>query len=207
MIRLLGKSPSINVRKVLWLLAELDLPYTLEQWGTGARPTQEPEFLALNPNALVPVLVDEDFVVWESNTICRYLASRQGRDDPLPAAPRERARVEQWMDWQVTELNNSWRYAFLSLVRRSPQHQDPAQREAGIASWNRHMQLFEDQLVRTQAYAAGARFTLADSVLGLSAHRWSSAPMARPELPAVRAYLSRLRQHPGFLLHGDNGMP
>ena len=56
MLRILGKSTSINVRKVLWLCAELDLPYTLEEWGAGVRATDTPEFRALNPNALVPVI-------------------------------------------------------------------------------------------------------------------------------------------------------
>lgn len=109
MLKLLGKSSSINVRKVLWLCTELGLVIDHEEWGAGFRPTQDADFLALNPNALVPVIMDDGFVLWESNTICRYLALRDGRSDLLPAAPRERARVEQWMDWQATEFNNAWR--------------------------------------------------------------------------------------------------
>ncbi len=91
------------------------------------------------------------------------------------------------MDWQATELNNAWRYAFMGLVRKSPEHQDPAQLAGSMANWHRHMRILEDQLSRTGAFAAGTQLSLADIVLGLSTHRWMSAPMERPELPAVRA--------------------
>ncbi len=63
------------MRKVLWTCAELDLGYELEEWGSGFRDTHDPAFLALNPNALVPVILDADLVLWESNSICRYLES------------------------------------------------------------------------------------------------------------------------------------
>jgi len=238
MLKILGKPVSINVRKVLWLCEELGLPYELEPWGAGWRSTDTPEFRALNPNAMVPVLLDPDvaderpqaasppppegdespgrarstheprpFVLWESNTICRYLAGKAARDDLLPREPRARAGVEQWMDWQGGDLNNAWRYAFLGLVRQSPAHQDPQALAEGVRGWNRHMGMFDEQLRRTGAFAAGATFTLADIVLGLSVHRWFMTPMERPELPAVAAYYELLSQRPAFLQHGRNGTP
>jgi glutathione S-transferase len=207
MLRILGKSESINVRKVLWLCAEMGLPYEQEQWGTGSRSTQAPEFRLLNPNALVPVIRDDEFVLWESNSICRYLAAHHGRTDLLPAAARARARIEQWMDWQATELNMSWRYAFMALVRGSPAHQDPVAIEQSVQSWNRHMSILEDQLSVTNAYVAGSTFTLADIVIGLSTHRWFMAPLERPNLQSVAAYYERLSERPAFLAHGRNGMP
>lgn len=209
MLKILGKPSSINVRKVLWLCSELGLAYEHELWGSGFQDTETPHFRALNPNAMVPVIIDGDFVLWESNTICRYLAAceARGRHDLLPAAPRERAAVEQWMDWQATELNNAWRYAFMALVRKSPAHADAQLLATGIAHWNRHMQMLEGQLEKTGAYAAGASFTLADVVLGLSVNRWWMTPMERPALPAVRAYFERLSERPAFLRHGRNGTP
>ena len=207
MLKLLGKMSSINVRKVRWLCAELPLEIEHEDWGSGFRSTQTPEFLALNPNALVPVIRDGEFVLWESNTICRYLAGREGRVDLLPTSPQARARVEQWMDWQATELNTAWRYAFMALVRQSPMHRDASAIAASVAEWNRLMSLLDAQLRRTGAYAAGSSFTLADIVLGLSTHRWFETPMERPALPAVKAYYERLSERPAFLAHGRNGMP
>jgi glutathione S-transferase len=210
MLRILGKASSINVRKVLWTCAELDLPFVREDWGSGFQSTQQPAFLALNPNAMVPVIVDgagvDATVLWESNTICRYLAGRYGAGTSLlPSEPAARARVEQWMDWQATDLNNSWRYAFMALVRNSPAHTDGALVAAGIAGWNRAMGILEGQLSNTGAFAAGADFSLADVVLGLSLNRWLMTPMERPDYPALQAYAGLLRQRPGcreFCMNG-----
>ncbi len=207
MLQVLGRTGSINVRKVRWLCAELELPYEHQEWGAGDLALHSAPFLALNPNALVPVIRDGDFVLWESNTICRYLASRGGRGDLLPLAARERARVEQWMDWQATELNAAWRYAFMALVRKGAAYTDPAAIESSIQGWNRLMHLLDQQLAQTGAHVVGLDFTLADVVLGLSIHRWLMTPMQRPMLPAVAAYRERLLQRPGFLLYAGPDMP
>ncbi|HEX4236049.1 MAG TPA: glutathione S-transferase [Caldimonas sp.] len=207
-LRLLGRPSSINVKKVLWLCDELQLPIAHEPWGTGFQSTLPPGYEALNPNRLVPVIVDGDFVLWESNTICRYLAGRAGRSDLLPAEPQARARVEQWMDWQTTELNTSWRYAFLAIVRSIPAQPDPQAIAASIAAWNRHMEILERQLDRTGAFAAGPEFTLADIALGVSTHRWVATPIEpRASLPAVQAYYTRLSERPAFVRHVRNSTP
>jgi glutathione S-transferase len=211
MLKILGKSSSINVRKVLWTCAELGLPYELEEWGDGYRSTATPHFLALNPNAMVPVIVDGELVLWESNTICRYLCAQygaaQGQAALLPSAPRQRALVEQWMDWQVTELNNAWRYAFMALVRRSAAHADPLAVAASAAQWNRLLGLLDARLGATGAFVAGDAFTVADIVLGLSINRWQMTPIARPALPALAAYYARLGARPGFTAFCANGTP
>lgn len=201
MLKIIGKDTSINVRKVLWTSLELGLPFAREDWNA--------EHAGLNPNALVPVLVDEGFVLWESNTICRYLCNKYGEAGAgalLPAGARDRARVEQWMDWQATDLNTAWRYAFMSLVRNSPAYQDRAQVEAGIASWNRHIGILDAQLRATGAYVAGSAFTLADVVLGLSVNRWMMTPMDKPDFHHVAAYYDRLTERPGFREFGRNGI-
>lgn len=206
MLKILGKATSINVRKVLWTCAELHVAYEREEAGN--------DIGALNPNALVPVLIDrhgsEQIVLWESNTICRYLATAYGDGADhrlLPRAASARARVEQWMDWQATELNNAWRYAFMALVRQSDAHRDAAAIAASVAGWNRHMGILESQLDKTGAYAAGSDFSLADIVLGLSANRWRMTPMDRPDYPAIDAYLARLAERPAYALFCANGTP
>ncbi|MBY0337305.1 MAG: glutathione S-transferase [Acetobacteraceae bacterium] len=204
-LRLLGKASSINVRKVLWTCEEVGRPYAREDWGSGFAPTLAPGFLALNPNGLVPVIVDGDLVLWESNTICRYLAS--GAETLLPSRPASRARVEQWMDWQATELNSAWRGAFMHLVRGHPARLDPAELAGLVAGWNARMALLDRHLAEGGPYVAGADFTLADIVLGLSANRWLMTPMARPALPAVAAWYERLTARPAFRRHGGNGIP
>ena len=199
MLKIIGKASSINVRKVLWTCTELGLPFEREEW--------EERHAVLNPNRMVPILVDGDFVLWESNAICRYLCNRHGGETLLPPNARSRAQVEQWMDWQATELNTAWRYAFMALVRRSPAHADPALIAASVDAWNRHMGLLDAQLAATGAFAACGSFTLADVVLGLSANRWLMTPMARPDYPHVAAWLARLGERDGFRLHGRNGIP
>lgn len=197
---LYGKPTSINVRKVLWLCAGLDLPLHHE-------PVPPPDLLAtLNPNRQVPVLRDGDFVLWESNSICRYLAARAEREDLLPRAAQARARVEQWMDWQASDLNSAWRHVFMARVRQHPDYPDDARAEASLAQWNRLMGVLEAQLAATDAYVAGSTFTLADIVLGLSTQRWRSTPGSKPALPHLVAWFERLREQPGFAEHVDNGV-
>jgi len=200
MLTIIGKPTSINVRKVLWTCTELGIPYSRRDWQDGDAPR--------NPNRMVPVLVDGDFVLWESHAICRYLCDRDGGAALLPPTleARARARVEQWMDWQATELNTAWRYAFMALVRGSSAHRDPARIEAGVNSWNRHVGLLDAQLGATGAYVAGNAFSLADIVLGLSVNRWRMTPMARPDYPHVAAWYARLAGRPGFREWCDNGV-
>jgi glutathione S-transferase len=207
MLRILGKASSINVRKVLWTCDEIGLPYVREDWGSGYASSRTAEFLALNPNGQVPVIQDENGFLWESNPICRYLAAKHDCTDLLPAPPAQRARVEQWMDWQASELNVAWRYAFNALVRRNSAYGDPTEITTSTREWNAKIGILDRQLASTGAYAAGAAFTLADVVLGLSVNRWLMTPIDRPDYPAVTAYYRRLAERPAFRAHGCNGIP
>lgn len=207
MLRLLGKASSINVRKVLWTCAELHLDVEREDWGSGFRDTTTAEFTALNPNAMVPVIDDDGFVLWESNTIIRYLANRENAADLYPSAAKARARVDQWMDWQATDLNKSWGYVFMALVRQSTAHQDPEQLAAGCREWSKHMAILDRQLEATGAYVSGDTFSLADIAIGLSVNRWFQTPLAHPHFAAVSAYYERLSERAGYRLHGRNGLP
>jgi glutathione S-transferase len=154
----------------------------------------------------VPVLVDGDFVLWESHSICRYLCGKAGRHDLLPADPQARARVEQWMDWQATDLNASWRYAFMALVRQSAAFADPAQVAASAEAWNRNVGILDRHLAAAGPFAAGEQFTLADIVLGLSLNRWLMTPIERPAYPAVNDYVERLLERPAYREFGRNGI-
>lgn len=194
MLRILGNTRSINVRKVLWACGEIGVDYCQEDWGSGGRPPSDPEFLAFSPKGLVPVLIDGDAVITESNTIVRYLAARHGRTDLLPAAPLARARVEEAMDWQATEFNAAWRVAFQALVRRNPQAGNAEQIARSLRDWTAMLALLEAQLARSGPYACGGAFTVADIVIGLSVNRWLQAPIDRPVFAAVQRYFERLRE-------------
>lgn len=193
--KVLGRTTSINVRKVLWTLDELGVAYEREDWGAGFASTNSPKFRKLNPNALVPVLIDQHGPVWESNAICRYVAA----GTPLfPDDRRQRALVDQWMDWQCTELNTAWRFAFAGLVRKTRGFGDKRRIKASVEAWNVAMGLLEARLVDTGCYVAGDHFTLADIVLGLSVHRWLYSPIERETWPALSAYYERLKLRPAF---------
>jgi glutathione S-transferase len=156
---------------------------------------------------MVPVIDDGGVVVWESNVIARYLATSRGRTDLLPTDPAARARVEQWMDWQASDFNNSWRVAFQGLVRKNPDHQDPSSIERSLIRFSRMVAIVDAQLAKSGDYICGARFSLADIPIGLSIHRWRSIPADRPRLANVGRYYERLCERPGFRQYGRDGGP
>lgn len=197
MIRILGKASSINVRKVLWTCEEIGIAHSHADDG--------PE-LEQNPNGLVPVIVDGDFVLWESNSIIRYLANKWTAHTLLPTEPRARAEVDRWIDWQATEFNSAWRYAFSAIVRRNPAFNDPRDIDASKRQWTRMVAILDSRLALTGRHVAGAAFTLADIPIGLSVNRWFMTPFDRPAFPHVEAYYERLSARPAFLEHGRNGI-
>jgi glutathione S-transferase len=192
-LKVLGRVTSINVRKVLWLVEELGLEYEREDWGLPLRDPNDPDFLRLNPNAQVPVIVDDGFVLWESNAILRYLADKHG-SDLLARDIRQRALVEQWLGWQATDLNNQWGYAFNALARRSPGYDDQARTAASVAGWSRKMEILDGQLAKTGGFVAGTAFSIADVAIGLAVHRWFETPFEHPQLQQVAGYYARLKE-------------
>ncbi len=207
MLKIYGRANSINVRKVLWAADEIGIEYSREDWGRGFRPVTDAEFAEINPLGLIPAIDDDGFALSESNTIIRYLAGKHGRDDLLPLAPQPRATVERWMDWQATDLNNSWFPAFFALVVKSPPLGGQEAVDASITKWTANMRRIDAQLASTAAYICGANFTLADIGIGLAVNRWFSTPIERPDLPTVTAYYNLLSQRPAFMAHGRNGTP
>lgn len=212
MLRLLGRRDAFNVRKVLWLLAELDLPFTQEDWGRGFRPTDDPEFLALNPLGTVPVLVDGPAgeggaVIRESHVILRYLAARENAFTLYPTVLAERARVEAWMDWVAYEMAMPMRGAYLGGELGLSPWADATFVQLGRAEYAKRMGQL-DATLRDAPYLAGADFTLADIPAGFVVHRWfSMAGLERVPLPALEAYYARLSGRPAYRRHIRNGLP
>ena len=191
MLRILGRVTSINVRKVLWALDELGLDFSREDWGLPLRDPKVPEFLALNPNGQVPVLVENGFVLWESNAILIYLAEREGQ--LLPGQLEARAQALQWLIWQTSELNPPWGYAVNALIRKTPGYDDPAKIADSMTRWGAKMDLLEAQLAKSETGFVAGEFSIADIALGLSVHRWMSIAADKPVLPAVADYYERLK--------------
>jgi len=206
-LKIYGYAESINVRKVLWTCEELGLAFEREDWGGKYRSTSDPEFRALNSAGMVPVIDDDGVVIWESNTIIRYLAASRGSTDLLPTQSAARARVEQWMDWQVSDFNNSWRVVFQGLVRKNPAFQDPNAIDASMSQFSAMVGIVDAQLGRTGAFIAGDSFTVADIAIGLSLRRWHSIPLTLPRFLHVERYYEWLLTRSGFQKYGRDGGP
>ena len=101
MLKIWGRTTSSNVQKVLWCCAELGIDYERVDLGGPFGGNRDPEYLTMNPNGRVPTIKDNDLILWESNTICRYLATTRHGERLYPSNPAARANVERWMDWQL----------------------------------------------------------------------------------------------------------
>lgn len=205
MLKILGRADSINVRKLLWLCDELDLDYQREDWGRGFRSTQEDEFIAMNPNATIPILIDDETIFWQSNSIIRYLANKYDGEIFYPQNPKQRAKIDQWIDWQGIELNNSWSYALMHIIRKSLKHQNLDHVQESIETWTRMMKILDAQLQSTQAYVVSDQFSLADICIGLSVQRWYLTPFDKPDYIHVKRYYNLLSQRKAYLKWGNNG--
>ena len=197
MLRLWGRRNSINVQKVLWCLGELGLDYERIDAGMAFGVNDTPEFLAMNPNGLVPVIDDDGFRLWESNVIVRYLAERYGSGSLCPADRRERYDVERWMDWQVAQLWAAMRPVFLGLVRTPPEKRDRMAIEKGIEDCERAFGILDRHLAGRD-FVGGPRLTMADIPVGVMAHRWYLLNVARTEFPNLRRWYDVIAARPAF---------
>lgn len=205
MLRLLGRANSSNVMKVIQLLEELGLPYERTDVGGGFGGNHTPEYRALNPNGVVPTLIepgpDGDFVLWESNAILRYLASTHPDGQRFwPEDARARAHVDQWMDWQQTVVTTPQSTVFQGLIRQTVAQRDMAAIGAAAEQVGRAYAILDAALAH-HGYVAGPALSLADFTLGIHVHRWFNFPLVRLDLPHLRAWYDRLLARPAFAAH------
>ena len=200
MLRIWGRTNSINVMKVLWCCEELELEYERTDAGMQFGIVDEPSFLAMNPNGRIPVIEDNNLILWESNAIVRYLAEKYGAGSLYPGQLAQRAQAGQWMDWQQTTLSPPLTTVFWALVREVPAQPNPAQLSATIESLDRLWSIVDQQLSEKD-YIIGAQFSMADIPLGAAAWRWFSLAIERPSVPNVEAWHERLKLRTGFKNH------
>jgi glutathione S-transferase len=195
MLRLLGRNTSGNVQKVIFLLEELGTPYTREDYGRQFNNTQDAAYLKLNPNGKVPTLVDGDTVIWESNTILRYLAAKHKKDTLYPTDPAARTEVERWMDWLLAAVN----YQYVQVFKDSKKaaNERAATFEADAKELAAQLSILDGALAG-KAWVAGKDFTIADVALGPIMHRCLDFPIALPALSNLKAWREKLRERPAF---------
>jgi glutathione S-transferase len=191
-----GRLTSSNVMKVAWLLERLGAPYERREAGGAFGVVDTPAFRAMNPNGLIPVLQEPGGVVlWESNTILRYLAATcAGGETVLPREPLARARVERWMDWERS-LVTSMSPLFKALVRGP--HPGAEAVAAHRAEAAKGFAILEGALADGRPWLEGG-FSLAEVALGPLAHRWSALPIERPAMPALAAWYGRLQEDAAY---------
>lgn len=188
MLRILGRKTSGNVQKVLFLAEELGLEYDREDYGRQFENTQTEDYLALNPNAKVPTLIDGDLVIWESNTILRYLASKAG-SQLYPTDPAARTNVERWMDWQLGALNPLYMTLFKgSRLEASERGDDFSAAAKEIVP---QLGILDAQLTRHE-YLAGDALSLAEFCLAPLTTRCLNFPIDLPDLTHLRAWQDRI---------------
>jgi glutathione S-transferase len=204
MITIWGRANSVNVQKVLWCCDELVLPYERIDAGLQFGRNNEPEYLAMNPNARVPTLVDGDFVLWESNSILRYLVMQYGSSSPLyPREPQQRASIDRWLDWSLSTLQPAERPVFWSIVRTPVAERDTARLATDLAAVTVLWKLVDTHL-QGRFFLEGEKCTLADIVIGAFAKRWFGLDgIERPPLPNLERWYSRLATRTGFKKYID----
>ena len=199
-----GRATSSNVMKAVWTLEELQLPYERIDVGGSFGKTDTPDYRGMNPTGLVPTLQEDDFTLWESNAICRYLCHAHAPNSKLwPQDPHARGNIDRWMDAQQTVLNRPIGVVFWGLVRTPADKRDMAAIAQGIADAGKAWRMVEAELQRHD-FIAGDTFTLCDIPWGVHANRWfrmNYLGLERPELPALQAWYDRLCQRPAYQQH------
>ena len=198
MLTLWGRKNSFNVQKVIWALEELELPYRWVDAGGAAGGLDNPEFRTMNPHGRVPVLRHDDLVLWESNTIVRYLGAAFNRDDSLWSSdPAERAKLERWMDWAIADLARDFLTLFWLQVRTPTAQQDAAAIAAATARTHFSLSMVEKEL-ETRRYLAADRFTLGDIPAATCLYRYFEMSIDRPELPNVARWYADITARPAY---------
>jgi glutathione S-transferase len=200
MLRIWGRATSSNVQKVLWCCDELRLAYDRIDAGREFGQVDGRSYRALNPNGLVPTLIDGDTVVWESNAIMRYLCNRYGGEHLYPTDPAARAVVDQWLDWQLTTLAPAIGPVFWALIRPPAGGPDMAVVAKQVVKLGQVWTLLDAHLAH-RPYVTGTALSIADLAMGNSARRWFAFDLERPDLPNLEAWFARLGERPGFRSH------
>ena len=198
-IKIWGRANSVNVQKVLWCLRELDLNFERIDAGMAFGRNHDPEYLAMNPNGRVPTLVDGDFVLWESNSIMRYLVLAYGKGSAVyPEGAKHRAGVERWLDWTLSTLQPVDRPVFWALVRTPVEQRDMAQIQKDADAEAREWHIV-DSALSTRRFIEGDDFTIADIALGAYARRWFGVEgICKPHLPHLERWFAQFAQRRGF---------
>ena len=201
MLKIWGRTTSSNVQKVMWAVGELGLAYERVDIGGPFGKNNEPAYLAMNPNGLVPTLEEDDgFLLWESNSIVRYLAAKHGPGKLEPKDLRAQASAGRWMDWQLSVAGPAITPVFWGLIRTPPEKRDAAAIEAAKTKTNAAMKILDAQLAKT-AFVAGDTLSTGDIPVGIVAYRYRRLIPDHPKLDHFERWYASIEKRPAFQEH------
>ena len=205
MLKIIGRSTSSNVQKVLWICGEIGISFDREDLGGPFGGNDKPEYRALNPNGKVPTIIDDEFVLWESNSCTRYLAAKYAPGTLYPDDLTARADAERWMDWQIATVSPTLVPVFWGMVRTAPEDRDLKAIEAARKKLSANIAIMDSRLSNSN-YLAGNTFTVGDVPLGITAYRWFNMEIEREPYINVQRWYDLLCDRPAFQEHVMNPM-
>jgi glutathione S-transferase len=201
MLKIWGRNTSSNVQKAMFAIGELGLAYERIDVGGAFGKNKEAPYLAMNPNGLVPTLEEEDgFLLWESNSIIRYLAAKFGADTLEPTDLRTRALASKWMDWQLSVLGPAITPVFWGMIRTPPEHRDHKAISEGKTKTTAAVKMLDEQFAKTQ-YAAGDAFSMGDIPIAIMCYRYRELVPDRPALANFERWYAAIASRKAFRDH------
>ena len=198
-----GRLNSINVQKVLWLCEDLKIPFERTDAGMQFGVNKTQSFLQLNPNGLVPVIKDNELVLWESHAILRYLSKKHDISDTFyPKSVHQSAKIDQWLDWYNTTAWPAMRPLFWGLIRTKPEERNLTELEKTRIQMSSILNILDDQL-KSSTWVAGDHFTIADLPLALIAFRWFNLPIEREEYQHLSRWFKQIELRPGYIKYAS----
>ncbi len=200
MLKILGRKNSANVQKVLWACDELGIAFEREDYGGEFGKTRDAEYLSMNPNARVPTIIDGDLVLWESNSIVRYLANEYGDGSLYPNDFGARAMGERWMDWQLSTLGPAIHGVFWGLIRNKPEERNLEAIAKSRQATSEALAMLDTFLGRTE-FVSGPAFSVCDIPCGIFTYRWFTLDIEREDYPNLRRWYDALCERPAYRTH------
>ena len=201
MITVLGRATSSNVQMVMWAIAEIGLEHERLDVGGSFGGNNTAEYLAKNPNGLVPVLIEKGVGLWESAAIVRYLGAAYGSEQFWPTDPLKRAALDKWAEWIKTTFGPVLlTQVFWQLVSNKPEQRDAKVLAGGVARLKQLAPMIDARLAEAD-HLGGSDICFADIIVGTLLYRYYTLDFERAATPHLDAYYARLSKRPAYAEH------
>lgn len=201
MITVLGRATSSNVQLVMWAIAELGLEVERIDTGGHFGGTDTDEYREMNPNGLVPVLKDDDYVMFESAAILRYLGAQYGNDGFWPKDNKKRAKLDVIAEWTKTSICPILIYnIFWTLIRTPKADRDWNNFTVQVEKMANLMTIADFDLAE-KTFLGGDVVSFADIMFGHVLYRYYTLDFDRKDLPNLKAYYERLCELEAYREH------